>query len=43
MESYRVEYQKKLAMALDRNDSSKNDLERHGDIIQTSDEEGYLD
>ena len=30
-------------MALDRNDSSKHDLEKHGDVMQTSDEDGYLD
>ena len=30
-------------MALDRNDSSKHDLEKHGDMMPTSDEEGYQD
>jgi len=28
-------------MALDKNDSSKHDLEKNGDVMQTSDEEGY--
>jgi hypothetical protein len=43
METYRIEYQRKLAAALDKNDSSKNDLEKNGDLMQTSDEDDYPD